>query len=202
MSPGTTVRPPSSMTLVRASARWRISVLVPAAKILPSRIATAWTIDEASSSVMTLPSTRITSAASGTWARADARPAAMVNVAISTRRFVIVCFLRGTQTIERSRHRPFGVIFLSIICRHLGQDDIPIWRLQAQREAIGDPPGLLPSDVLGAQPESVGQQAEPSPSTACGGGRGSHAIESTGRIFMRKTLWLTAAAALALVAQS
>src|SRR5262245_20615052 len=44
--------------------------------------------------------------------------------------------------------------------------------------------------------------AGPSPSTARGGGRGSHAIESTGRIFMRKTLWLGAVAALALVAQS
>src|SRR5215472_11248706 len=45
--PGTTVRPSRSMSLVRASARWRISALAPIARTFPSRIASAWTIEEA-----------------------------------------------------------------------------------------------------------------------------------------------------------
>src|SRR5262249_5839095 len=76
--------------------------------------------------------------------------------------------------------------------------------LQMHHEAIGVKPGLLPSGVPGAQPgsENNGRRRAP-PCLPCkrrSVGRG--AIGSTGRIFMRNTLWLTAVAALALVAQS
>src|SRR5713101_1722271 len=114
----------------------------------------------------------------------------MVNATISTRRFVIACFLRVIQT-DRPQPPSTGLASFSsnTICRHLGQYDIPISHLQTLWEAIGVDPGLLPSGVLGAQPRSVGQRPSPSVHGLLRREGTDGAIESTGRIFMRKTLW-------------
>src|SRR5215831_19267848 len=77
---------------------------------------------------------------------------------------------------------------------------------QPRCEAIGNQPGLLPSDIPEAQPGSAGQRRSPLLTLARTRGREGKVhrgtIEKHREDFMRKTLWLTAVAALALVGQS
>jgi hypothetical protein len=53
--PGTTRRPPRSISRVPSAARSRTASSVPEATISPSRMASAWTVEPASSSVVMRP---------------------------------------------------------------------------------------------------------------------------------------------------
>ena len=106
-SPGTTVRPPRSITRVAAVSCARTSASVPTARIRPSAMATARARGCASSTVMTLPLTRIVSAGRGAWDH-DARPtAARQHVKHRNKVDMLICPLLDTlrPSVSSSLHQ-------------------------------------------------------------------------------------------------